>query len=186
MPVYGFVITVNAPRIFCGPLWCWHFIQLLNSNACTCVIMSWSQRWVRIPASWTVWCASRAKNKTSRLGEDWTNKRCFTYKMIMVRDSRVAHDVLFEGWERQVGACMGVLGKVQAEGIDVINNVDALYNLMTSKAILVLPRYRFGQIYKLMVIDKIQLCAFHFIIQYFSWHFECLPWYPISGLHKSL
>ena len=51
-------------------------------------------------------------------------------------NSRVAHDVLFEEWERQLGVCMGVLGKSRQGCVGVINNIGALTNLLTS---LVLP-----------------------------------------------
>ena len=41
---------------------------------------------------------------------------------------------------------MGVLGKSGQVYVGVINKIDALTNLMTSKAICVLPRYRFGKL----------------------------------------
>ena len=44
--------------------------------------------------------------------------------------------VLFEEWERQLGVCMGVLGKSRQGCVGVINNIGALTNLLTS---LVLP-----------------------------------------------
>ena len=54
----------------------------------------------------------------------------------LYRNSRVTHDVLFEEWERQLGVCMGVLGKSRQGCVGVINNIGALTNLLTS---LVLP-----------------------------------------------
>ena len=52
---------------------------------------------------------------------------------------KLTNDVLFEEWERQLGACMGVLGKSGQGCIGVINNFCALTNLLNNKAILMLP-----------------------------------------------
>ena len=46
-------------------------------------------------------------------------------------NSRVAHDVLFVEWERQLGVCMGVLGKSRQGCVGVINNIGALNNAST-------------------------------------------------------